>query len=308
MGWMGWILCTLAACTPVPAVTTGADGGDSSSSAGAETSASASGDPVTSGTGGIQTVTSATESAGTSDEPTGSATTESTMTSAMTMTTTMTSGDTSTGDGDTTTGMEACPAVIDALTAALTAGPHCDLVVQIDGGGLVLGWGAVCGDTPGVPFTEKTASQETACCQDSGILLNDGTSPFLIHDAVAQGMDGGLAIVSNAVGGRVFETTIGADGPGTISAPEWKVAGLGVGEGCSRTSFGFANTSTYNADLGGGLSPDILTVLADALETTALPAAFAAGVGVDLSVVIGYKPELAAAAPVYVVLLELSPS
>ena len=303
----------LAACTPVPAVTTGADsdGSSSSSSSSAETSASASGDPVTSGTGGIQTVTSASESAGTNDEPTsGSATTESTMTSATTMTTmtTMTTATTSTGDGDTTTGVEACPAVIDALTAALTAGPRCDLVVQVDGGGLVLGWGAVCGDTPGVPFTEKTASQATDCCQDTGTLLNDGASPFLIHDAVAQGMDGGLAIVSNAVGGRVFETTIGADGPGTISAPEWKAAGLGVGDGCSRTSFGFANTPTYNADLGGALSPDILTVLADALETTALPAVFAAGIDVDLSVVIGYKPELAAAAPVYLVLLELSPS
>jgi len=204
--------------------------------------------------------------------------------------------------------VEACPAVLDALLAALTAGPHCDLVVQIDGGGVVLGWGAACGVTPGVLLTEKTASQETDCCQDSGTLLNDGFSPFLIHDAVAQGMDGALAIVSNAIGGRVFETTIGADGPGTISAPEWRTAGLGVGEDCSRTSFIFTNPPTYNADLGGGLSPDILKVLAKALATTALPAVFAASVDVDLSVVIGYKPELAAAAPVYLVLLELSPT
>ncbi len=291
----------LAACTPVPAATTGAD---SSESSGAETSSTASSDPVTSATGGIQTVTSESESLGTTDEPTsGNATTESTASSTTTMSTT--SGDPSTGE-DTTTGAQACPAVIDALTAALTAGPRCDLVVQIDGDGVVLGWGAACGDTPGTPLTEKTAKQTTDCCQESGTLLNDGGSPFLIHDAVAEGMDGALAIVSNAIGGRVFETTIGAAGPGTISAPQWQAGGLGVGDDCSRTSFGFANTASYNADLGGGLSPDVLAVLADAIGTTALPAVFGAGVDVDLSVVIGYKPELDAAAPVYLVLLELS--
>ena len=299
------MLGTFAACTPVPAVTTGADGSDSS---GAETSSTASSDPLTSGTGGIQTVTS--ESVGTTDEPTsGSATTESTATSTTNTTNTTVStstGEPSTGDIDTTTGAQACPAVIDALSAALTAGPHCDLVIQIDAEGGVLGWGAACGDTPGVLLTEKTAKQETDCCQESGTLLNDGDSPFLIHDAVAEGMDGALAIVSNAVGGRVFETTIGAAGPGTISAPQWQAGGLGVGEDCSQASFGFANTPTYNADLGGGLSPAVLGVLADAIGTTALPAVFGAGVDVDLSVVVGYKPELDAKVPVYLVLLELS--
>ncbi len=295
-------MAALVGCMASPVVEPGGTEGSSGSNSdgGAETGP-VTGDP-TADPSGVQTVTSASESD--SGVPTEASTT------GLTTTGEPTSTSETTGGPDTTVDPVDCAAVVDALVAAFTAAPHCDLALLFDEGGAALGYTVVCGEAPPMPYTEKSAVGATDCCQDDGSVLNDA-SPFVVYTAATAQTSGGLAIVSNAVGGRVFEITIGATRPGMISVPAAleSIDGLAVGEGCSDSSLGLANAATYNAELGGNLGPEVVSMLVDTINTTALPAALVAGADVvdaDLSLVVSYPSQYMAGGPVYLVVLGLS--
>lgn len=279
---VGIFLAALCACVTPQGGTT-SDAG-SSSSGGAEPTTDEP--PDSDASGPIQTVTSDTD-----PDPTGSATATSDESSS------------SGGSGDTTTG-DACPGIVDALAQALSAGPRCQLLLELDADAALLGWHAVCGDVPQSDvYDEKSALTATACCADGGFLSN--MSPFVVYLPPADPVEGGVAIVSNHLGAVVFDATIGIAMAGTISVPDmWSpVDKLGVGAGCSAQDVDLTGLESFHA--GGETPVDFEASVAAAINATALPAALAGAATIDRAVLLGYEDHDKAPSS-YLLLLELS--
>ena len=281
---VGFVFAALCACVTPQGGTTG--GSSSSSSSGAE---STSEDPPPD-TDPIQTVTSETDT-----NPTSSSTTD------------LTSSSTTASTGDSSTG-EACPGIIDALAQKLS-GPRCSLLLAFDSEAAIVGWHSVCGEVPASDvYDEKSALEAASCCADGGFLNVDVIeSPFVVYLPPLAPTDGGVAIVSNHLGAVVFEGSIGADAPGTISIPDplSPASALADTGGCAGAGFSFMDLVSYHAGLGT-IPADLEASLADTIKGTLLPAAMAqAGVVVDRSVLLGYEDHDGAASS-YIVLLELS--
>lgn len=286
-GAVGFVLAALCACVTPQGGTT-SSGSSSSSSSGAE---STSEDPPPD-TDPIQTVTSETDA-----NPTSSSTTD------------LTGDSTTTSTSDTSTG-EVCPGIVDAVAQKL-AGARCSLLLTFDSEAAIFGWHSVCGDVPASDvYDEKSALDAATCCADGGFLNGDIIeSPFVVYLSPMAPMDGGVAIVSNHLGMVVFEGSIGADAPGTISVPDplSPAGALADTGGCAGAGFSFPALASYHAGQGS-IPPDLEASLKASIEATLLPAALAqAGAVVDRSVLLGYEDH-GGAATTYVVLLELSKS
>ena len=270
---VAWLTMALTGCTPAAPVDT--SGGEGTSSSGGAPTTSTTEDPPAVSTGGIQTVTSATGSTGT----------------------------------DESTGVDACTAAVASLTQTLTAQPRCSLLLHFASDGAVLGWHATCGEAPTeAMYDAQSGLQATSCCVEGGSLLNpDSGSPFIYHAPVMATVPGGLGVVSNHVGAVLFDATIGAEGPGTISRPaRWdSPESLGVGIGCPAEAYTFPNPRTYHARTGGPLADAAVDQLAAAIGATALPDALAAGVTVDLVAIVGYEAMYQSTATTHVAVLEL---
>lgn len=282
---VGFVLAALGACAPQEGTPTGGSEGSSSSS-GAETTL----DDPSNGPGPIQTVTSETDA-----DPTTSSTGPGEPT---------TTGEPSTG--------EDCQADVLAVADQL-AGARCSVVLGFDSAGALTGWHSVCGEVPGGdPITEKDALGATKCCSEGGVFLNvpdmEGmiASPFVVHLAPVDPTDGGVAIISNHLGGVAFEGSIGSAGPGTISIPDaWKpAADLADAGECTGAGFAQSFTSYHAGD--GNNEPDIEATVSAAIDASLLPdAMMQAGATVDRGVLLGYE-DSAGAPTRYIVLLELS--
>lgn len=273
----------MEACTPP---NTGGTTGDASSSGGGEPSTSGV-DPLTT-SGGVFTLTSVTEG-----DPTSEGTTTATAT---------------TGPDETSTGEpDPCPALVDGLVAALAGGPHCELLLRIDGAGGILGWYAACGDVPAMPFDDKSAYQATQCCMDDGMLVSpDGESPFIYLQVPTPPLLGGVAIITNHIGEVVYDATIGVDEAGTISIPEELQApsALGDGAGCS-AGFELAATG-YDLIAGGPLAGADVDLLTASIVATAVPAAIDQFGTIDRTLAIAYEAQFQKPGTTYLVLFELS--
>lgn len=291
------LIGVFAACTSTGKGGSGETGASTGSTAGTS-------GPVS--TGGVFTLTSATEG-----DPSSAGTTGTSTTTQGVETSTGASSTTGTTEGSSTGAVDACPGLVAALTAALQADARCELLLRLDGAGVVLGWHSECGPKPEMDaFDSKGALVATQCCADSGKLIGPGTSPFIYHQLPMPPSLGGVGIISNHIGAVLYDATIGLDAAGTIQTPaEWQSAeALGVGAGCDAPYM--LDATSYDLTLDGPidpppLSPLAMNVLHGAIGATALPKALAQ-VSVDRVVVVGYQAQFEAEGESFVVLFEIS--
>ncbi|MEP7028927.1 MAG: hypothetical protein ABI960_10060, partial [Candidatus Eisenbacteria bacterium] len=237
----GYVMAALCACMPVQSEPTTTGDSDDSSTGGAATTSE---DPTNvHETDPIQTVTSETDA-----DPT----TSSTGTSADDTTTT---GAPDTGD--------VCPGLVNSVADMIT-GPRCELVLRFDTDSALQGWHVACGEvSQSATYDEKSALAATSCCGDGTFLnvpngMGEIFSPFVVYLAPMDPTDGGVAVISNHLGAVVFDTSIGIDGPGTISVPKplSPADGLVDPGDCSAAGFSFADLAVYHA--GDGNNPIVV--------------------------------------------------
>lgn len=201
-----------------------------------------------------------------------------------------------------------CEQRAEMMATALKSGPRCELLVHLEGA-VVMEWIYSCGEVPAMPvYTGETAPGATSCCYEQGQLVGPDESPFIIHKLPASPDPGGLAIVSNHLGARIFDEEIETAKPSLIHPLAWQSAeSAGVGEGCSAPFTLDAASFDLRADplAPPPLAADVLASLSDAIAGSVIPTALQA-VTVDRTVVISYQEKIGTPEPAVLIMFELS--